>query len=97
MMNAYRKQGCPVNAPWYTIQGVLAKTVLDRELTIVQAIVTRRESNSEINVKFERSLLKTTFNSYPLINWATELEMSTEMRQFLIEAGFIPWRASGIS
>jgi hypothetical protein len=30
MMNAYRKQGCPVNAPWYTIQGVLAKTVLDR-------------------------------------------------------------------
>jgi hypothetical protein len=52
MMNAYRKQGCPVNAPWYAIQGVLAKTVLDRELPIVQAIVTRRESNSEINVKF---------------------------------------------
>jgi hypothetical protein len=70
----------------------------NRELPIVQAIAdTRRESNSEINVKFEQSLLKTTFNSYPLINWATELKMSTEMRQFLIEAGVIPWRASGIS
>ena len=52
----------------YNSQDLLAKKVLDRELPIVQAIVdTSRESNSEINVKFERSLLKTNFNGYPLI------------------------------
>jgi hypothetical protein len=88
---------------WYTecsntIQDLLAKKVLDRELPIVQAIVdTRRKSKSERNVIFELSLFKTTFNGYPLIQWTTELEMSTEMRQFLIEAGFTPGVTSKIS
>jgi hypothetical protein len=82
----------------YNSQDLLAKKVLDRELPIVQAIVdTSRESNSEINVKFERSLLKTNVNGYPLIQWATELEMSIEMRQFLIETCFTPGDTSKIS
>ena len=68
MMNAYRKQGCPLNLLWYKFPRLLKKQVLNRELTIVQAIVdTRRESNSEINVEFEQCLLRTTFNGYPLI------------------------------
>ena len=96
MMNAYRKQGYTECSN--TIQNLLAKKVLDRELPIVQAIVdTRRKSKSERNVIFELSLLKTTFNGYPLIQWTTELGMSTEMRQFLIEAGFTPGVTSKIS
>ena len=64
----------------------------------MQAIVdTKRESKSERNVAFEQGLLKTTFNGYPLIEWATELEMSTEMRTFLIEAGLTPGDTSKIS
>jgi len=98
MMNAYRKQGCPLNLLWYKFPRLLKKQVLNRELPIVQAIVdTRRESNSEINVEFEQCLLRTTFNGYPLIKLATDLEMSTEMRQFLIEAGFTPEDTSKIS
>lgn len=97
-MNAFRKQGCPPIPHWYAIQGLLAKRVLERDLPIVQAIVdTRRDSNSEINVVFEQCLLRTTFNGYPLIKWATELEMSTEIRQFLIETGFTPEGTSKIS
>jgi len=98
MMNAYRKQRCPLIPLWYKIQGLLAQKVLDRELPIVQAIVdTRRESKSEINVAFEQCILRTNFNGFPLIKRATELEMSTEMRQFLIEAGFKPEGTSKLS
>jgi len=98
MMNAYRKRGCPAITFENTIQDLLAEKVLERELPILQAIVdTRRESNSEINVEFEQRLLRTTFHGYPLIKWATELEMSTEMRQFLIEAGFTHEGTSKIS
>ena len=97
-MNAFQKQGCPNSALRYTIQDLLAQKVLDRELPMVQAIVdTRRESNSGINLEFEQCLLRTTFNGYPLIKWATELEMSTELRTYLIEAGFIPGDTSKIS
>jgi hypothetical protein len=98
MMNAYRKQACPDITCWYAIQGLLAKQVLDRKLTIVQTIVdTRRESNSEINVEFEQCLMRATFNGYPLLKWATQLEMSTKLRRFLIEAGFTPGGTSKIS
>ena len=34
--------------------------------------------------------MRTTFYGYPLLKWATELEMCTEMRQFLIESRFTP-------
>jgi hypothetical protein len=98
MMNAYRKQGCPLNHLWHDIQYILAQQVLERELSIVQAIVdTRRKSKSERNVAFEQGLLKTTFNGYPLMKWATELDMSTEMKLFLIETGFTPGSISKIS
>jgi len=98
MMNAFRKQGCHVNVDLCNIPSLLAKKVLEREFPIVQAIVdTSRESKSERNVAFEQGLLKTTFNGYPLIQWATELEMSTEMRQFLTEAGFTHEGTSKIS
>jgi len=89
MMNAFRNQGSPRDAPWHKIKESLAKNVLDRELPIVQAIVdTRRESNSEINVEFKQYLLRTDVMGFPLLKWTAELEMSTEIRQFLIEAGF---------
>ena len=82
---------------WYIIRVLLADKVLERELPIVQAIVdTRRESKSKRNVQFEQNLLTTTFKGYPLIQWATELEMCTEIRQFLIEAGFTPEGTSKI-
>ena len=48
-MNAFRKQGCPVNRDWIILQDLLAKKVLETELPIAQAIVdTMRESQSEI-------------------------------------------------
>jgi len=98
MMNAYRKQGCPLNLLWYKFPRLLKKQVLNRELPIVQAIVdTRRRSRSQRNKGFERCLLNAHFSGYPLIKWATELEMSTEMRQFLIEAGFTHEGTSKIS
>ena len=98
MYNVYRKHRCPLNRCWYHIKHLLETQVLERELPIVQAIVgTRSVSNSEINVEFEQCLLRTTFNGYPLIKWAKELEMSTEMVTFLIEAGFTPGDTSKIS
>jgi len=98
MMNGFRKQGCPIGFYENDIAGLLAKNVLERELPMVQAIVdTGRQSTSKYNVEFEQNLLRTTFKGYPLIKWATELEMSTEMRQCLIQAGFTPEGTSKIS
>ena len=97
-MNAFRKQGSPRDALWHKIKELLAKKVLDRELSIVQAIVdTRRESNSEINVEFEKYLLRTDFMDFLLLTWAAELEINTEMRQFLIDAVFTTEGTSKIS
>jgi hypothetical protein len=89
MMNGYRKHGYPGSGLWCDIQHLLTKNLLERELPIVQVIVdTWRESQSERNVAFKQCLLRTTFEGYPLIERATTLEMSREMRQCLIEAGF---------
>jgi hypothetical protein len=72
--------------------------VLDRELPIVQAIVVdrRRELKWQINVEFEQGLLRTTFYGYLLLKWTTDLEMCTEMKQFLIESRFTPEGTSKI-
>ena len=74
------------------------KKVLDRELPIVQAIVVdrRRELKWQINVEFEQGLLRTTFYGYLLLKWTTDLEMCTEMKQFLIESRFTPEGTSKI-
>ena len=86
MLNAFRKQGCP--QPWNTILGLFATKVLERELPIVQAIVdTVREPNTLIYGKFQRSFFNTTFKGYPIIKWLMELE-TTEMREYLLKAGF---------
>lgn len=86
MLNAFLKQGCP--QPWNTILGLFATKVLERELPIVQAIVdTVREPNTLIYGKFQRSFFNTTFKGYPIIKWVIELE-TTEMREYLLKAGF---------
>ena len=97
IMNVYWKQGCPRDALWIKIQGLLVNNVLERELPMVQAIVgTWRKPDSKRNAAFQQVLLQTSFRGYPLIQWATELEMSTEMRQFLMLAGFKPKGTSNI-
>jgi hypothetical protein len=81
MMNAYRKQECPVNAPWYTIQGVLAKTVLDRELPIVQAIP---GNHVTMKHKFKDQIFALKYNYSPCLKAVDNIFQNTKCRNILI-------------